>query len=109
MNSTIVSALTGCLACSQLLAGQPTPSSTTLFKSIRAGDRAAVKTLLKNGADIHARDQVGNTPLMAAALNADSALLELLLKAGADVNATNQAGATALMRAAAYEDKARLL
>ena len=68
-----------------------------------------MKMLLKNGADIHARDEAGNTPLMAAALNADVAVLELLLKAGAAVNATNRAGATTLMRAAAFEDKARLL
>ena len=75
----------------------------------RAGDRAVVRTLVKNGADVNARDESGDTPLMAAALYADTAVLELLLRAGADVNATNKAGATALMRAATFEDKARLL
>src|ERR1044071_4383257 len=101
--------LTGWLACLQLLPAAPPSSSNALFEAIRAGDRAEVKTLLKNGADIHARDEAGNTPLMAAAQNADVAVLELLLKAGADVNATNQAGATALLRAATSEDKVRLL
>jgi len=65
--------------------------------------------LLKGGADIHARNSISDTPLMAAALNADAALVEQLLKAGADVNAINQVGATALMRAATSEDKVRLL
>ena len=101
--------LTGWLACLHLLAAVPPSSSNALFDAIRAGDHTAVKTLLKNGADLQARDESGDTLLMAAALNADVAVLELLLKAGADVNATNQAGATALLRAATSEDKTRLL
>jgi ankyrin repeat protein len=84
-------------------------ASLDLFQAIRMGDHAAVGLLLNNGSDIHARDELGNTPLMAAAMNADAAVLELLLKAGADVNATNKAGATSLMRAATFEDKARML
>jgi ankyrin repeat protein/mono/diheme cytochrome c family protein len=101
--------LAGWLACLQLLAAAPPSSSKAIFEAIRAGDRAEVKTLLKNGENIHARDESGNTPLMAAALNADTAVLDLLLKAGADVNATNQAGVTPLLRAATSEDKVRLL
>ena len=101
--------LTGWLACLQLLAAAPPLSANSLFQAIRAGDHTAVKTLLKNGADLQARDESGDTLLMAAVLNADVAVLELLLKAGADVNATNQAGATALLRAATSEDKTRLL
>jgi len=91
--------LSGWFACLQLLAAASPSSSNALFEAIRAGDRAEVKTLLKNGENIHARDESGNTLLMAAALNADTAVLELLLKAGADVNATNQVGVTPLLRA----------
>ena len=109
MKTIIAIALLECLASSHLLAGEPTPATNNLFPIIRAGDHVSVKALVKYGANIHARDDLGNTPLMAAALNADLAMLELLLKAGADVNATNQAGATALMRAATFEDKTRLL
>ena len=49
--------LTGWIACLQLLAAAPPSSSNTLFDAIRAGDRAAVKRLLKNGADLRARDE----------------------------------------------------
>ena len=101
--------LTVWFACLQLLAAVPSSSPSTLFQAIRAGDRSAIKMLLKNGANLHARDQSGDTPLMAAALNGSVAVLELLTKAGADVNATNQAGATALLRAAISEQKVRLL
>ena len=110
MKTIIAIAVIGWLACTHLLAAEPGSASTNnLFPIIRAGDRASVKALVKYGANIHARDDLGNTPLMAAALNADVAMVELLLKAGADVNATNQAGVTALMRAATFEDKVRLL
>src|SRR3954452_15827316 len=99
--------LIGSLACLPLLAADPAPSA--IFEAIREGDHAAVRDLLKGGADLGARNDIGDTPLMAAALNADAAVLELLLKAGANVNATNSVGATPLMRAATFEDKVRLL
>jgi ankyrin repeat protein len=109
MKTFIATALIGWLASSSFLAGEPVPSGAALFQAIRDGDSPAVRKLLKGGADLQARDESGDTPLMAAALNADVAVLELLLKAGADVNATNQAGATPLLRAATSEDKVRLL
>jgi ankyrin repeat protein len=109
MKTAIGFALIGWLVCSHAPAAVPASSGIALFEAIRSGDRDAVKALLKDGADLHARDGFGNTPLMAAALNADAGVLELLLKAGSEVNATNKEGATALMRAAAFEDKTRLL
>jgi ankyrin repeat protein/mono/diheme cytochrome c family protein len=102
-------AFSGWLACSLPAAGAPASTSDDLFQAARAGDAAAVRDLLKNGANIKARDELGNTPLMVAAFCAPADVLELLLKAGAEVNATNKAGATALMRAATFEDKTRLL
>ena len=58
-----------------LLADEPASAASHLFQAIRAGDRGAVRTLLKNGADVNARDELGNSPLMAAALDADTAML----------------------------------
>ncbi|HKX61427.1 MAG TPA: ankyrin repeat domain-containing protein, partial [Verrucomicrobiae bacterium] len=81
---------------------------TNVFQAIRSGDVATVEKLVKSGAAA-ARDELGNTALMAAALNGNPAMLEVLLKAGSEVNATNRAGATALMRAATFEEKAALL
>lgn len=104
---TAAIALIAILACLPLLAADPAPSP--IFEAIRQGDHAAVRDLLKQGADLAARNEIGDTPLMAAALNADFAMVELLLKAGADVNATNSTGATPLSRAATFEDKVRLL
>lgn len=112
MNSLTATALVGWLAFSPLLAAQPAqpaPAGAALFQAIREGDSAAVRKLLEVGADLQSRNESGDTPLMAAALNADTDVLELLLLAGADVNVTNQAGVTALMRAATFEDKTRLL
>ena len=110
MKTIIAIALLECLACSHLLAAEPGPASTNnLFPIIRAGDSAAVSALMKSGADVHSRDEFGNTPLMAAAWMADAAVLELLLKSGAEVKATNKAGATALLYAATFEEKTLLL
>ncbi|HSH16224.1 MAG TPA: ankyrin repeat domain-containing protein, partial [Verrucomicrobiae bacterium] len=109
MKTLITLVLTGWLTCLQSMAAAPPSSTNALFKAIRAGDRAAVQSLIKTGAVVNARDDEGNTPLIAAALNADVAVLKLLLEAGAEVNATNQFGASALLRAATFEDKSRLL
>jgi ankyrin repeat protein len=96
------------LAC-DTFGGGAAASEAALFEAIRAGEDAAVEQLLKRGADPNARNDEGDTPLMAAALYADSAVLEILIRAGANVNATNEAGANALLRAATFADKARLL
>jgi ankyrin repeat protein len=84
-------------------------SATDLLQAIRRGDKPAIRAHLTSGVPVNARDEWGNTALMAAALNADAAVVELLLKAGAEGSATNKAGATALLRAATDEQKVRLL
>lgn len=109
ITTTIGIALAGWMACSLPLTAASSPGSASLFQAVRAGDRAAIQTLLKGGADVHARDEAGNTPLILAAFCADHDVLKILIKAGANVNTTNKAGATPLMRAATFEDKARLL
>ncbi len=72
-----------------------------LFALAKTDDVAAVSEKLIAGADLNARDEYGQTPLMYAASEGEGAgVLDTLLKAGADVNAQTDAGWTALMYAA---------
>src|SRR5829696_8693537 len=66
-----------------------------------AHDREAVKTLLKDGADVNAAQGDGMTALHWAARNGDAELTQMLLFAGANVKATTRLGGyTPLMMAA---------
>ncbi len=87
----------------------PAAEPPKLHVAARAGDREAIHSLLAGGADVNARDDAGNTPLMVAAMCADAETVNTLLKAGADVKAKNKAGATALLRAATFPARAELL
>ncbi len=60
---------------------------------------------LEEGADLHARNQEGNTVLHHVAAT-DSAVTALLLEAGAEVNARNDAGTTPLHSALASRNPA---
>jgi ankyrin repeat protein len=69
--------------------------------AVMARDREAVKTLLKNGADVNAAQGDGMTALHWAARNGDAELTQMLLFAGANVKATTRLGGyTPLMMAA---------
>lgn len=59
-----------------------------------------VQRLLKSGADVNARDNLGWTPLIWAACSGNARLVELLIDADADLNATSNGGWTPLMWAA---------
>ena len=56
----------------------------------------AVEVLLKQGAEVNAKDKYGWTPLHHAAWNNAAATAEVLLKQGADIHATNKNGWTPL-------------
>ncbi|QFR02192.1 ankyrin repeat domain-containing protein [Streptomyces phaeolivaceus] len=57
--------------------------SRRLFSAIPAGDTAAVKAVLRAGADPERTDSEGTTPLYAASVNGEAEIARLLLAAGA--------------------------
>ena len=72
-----------------------------LLDAVRAGDTAAVRALLGQGADVNAAEADGTTALHWASYRDDATTVELLLSAGADVEAANQYGARPLSLASA--------
>jgi ankyrin repeat protein len=64
------------------------------------GNTEKVRSLLRAGADVNARDTNGDTPLIVAAFHGLSETAKILLEQGADLNAKNDIGNTALMEAA---------
>lgn len=74
--------------------------TTPLHWAVRGGDVAAVRTLLRDGANAKATNRYGVTPLALAAENGDPAVIELLLAAGADAKGSLSNGQTMLMIAA---------
>jgi ankyrin repeat protein len=87
----------------------PAEMNADLFAAIRDGDRAAVKALLRRGADVNSRDEDAATALMHAAADADLPMMELFLEKGADVGAASKSGATALAWALHDVAKVKLL
>ena len=63
-------------------------------------ETAVAKQLLAHGADVHARDKTGQTPLHAAAAFGDEGHVRLLLDHGAEIDARSVAGRTPLHLAA---------
>ncbi len=75
---------------SAFLAGAP--SSSPVADAAMNGDRDAVRTLLKGGADVSAPRGDGMTALHWAAERGDAQLAEMLLYAGASVSAVTRIG-----------------
>ena len=73
---------------------------TPLMLSVKHGNLDIVKLLIKNKADIHAKNSSGDTALMGASgVNGDLNIVKFLVKSRADVNAKDGMGQTALMHA----------
>ena len=81
------------------------PGVPELVRAFRDADPRAVRKLIDGGADVNARDEDDNTPLILAAFYANPECVALLLQKGADANAANKAGVTALIRAATDHEK----
>jgi hypothetical protein len=58
--------------------------SLSLLQAVTSKDEGAVKALLSEGADVNARNDSGQTPLILAIISGQDHLLKRLLEAGAD-------------------------
>lgn len=103
-------------ALAQPASGRHTPSPSTavaaaasMFRAIRLSDFGALEKALARGADVNARSDEGDTPLMHAAVLSTARCLKVLLEAGAEPNARDKRGGTALMRSVRDIKKVRLL
>ncbi len=87
------------------------PGWTALHTAAESGDETVVQLLLKEGADVAAKDWFQWTALHPAAKNGHEVVVQLLLEKGADVTASDHIGRTALHRAAenGHEAVVRLL
>jgi len=71
------------------------------IEEVRQRPLEMIQLLLDTGAQVDARDEDGNTPLIVAAKGTDRPeIIQLLIEKGAEVNARNNDGSTALMVAA---------
>jgi ankyrin repeat protein len=77
------------------------PNDARVADAAMAGDREAVRSLLKQGVDVNAAQGDGTTPLHWAARRGDVELAQMLIYAGANVRATTRLGGwTPLLMAA---------
>jgi len=82
------------------------------FKAVRENNIESVRVALKNGANVNAKNALGNTGLMIAAIQGHVAVGRLLVEQGADVNVKNIKGNSALIfsiHATGNVDFARML
>ena len=97
MSARIILALLVALSLPPVFAQSPLDSD--LLKMAREGADSLVKLLLSAGADVNARDENGQTPLMLAAAEGHNETVAALLDAGADVQAKDNDGKTASLLA----------
>ena len=77
-----------------------TAISAALHEAASRGDHKTITALLADGADLHARDDDGWTPLHIAAWEGHREVITALLDARADLHARNNNGWTSLHVAA---------
>jgi len=75
--------------------------STPLMAALRAGSIDSARLLIERGADVHAQDSVGRTP-MTIAITYNPHEISLLLASGVDINEQTRFG-TPLLTAARYQ------
>jgi len=75
-----------------------------LFDAIESGDTEIAKTLIEKGADVNARYDYSETPLIVSVLS-NKEIVELLIRKGANINAEDEFGETALYKAITFGEK----
>jgi len=88
---------------------QAQPSRTAVADAAQQADRAAVKALLKDAADVNAAQGDGMTALHWAAMNGDAEMAQMLVYAGANVRAATRLGAYTPLFLAARQGKAAVI
>ncbi len=84
--------------------------TTSFFDLVTTGTAPEVQDAINKGADVHAQDMYGATPLMrAAAYNQNPAVVTTLLKARSSINAQDKDGMTPLMWAAKYNQNTAIM
>lgn len=85
--------------------------ASDIHYNAKTGNIAALQNILDSGNSIEKKDNLGNTPLIAAAFSNKPETVEYLCRKGANVNAQNHNRATALISAAFYNliDVAKVL
>lgn len=89
----------------------PTELKKKLFRSVEAGNASNVEQLIAQVAEVDARDERNDTPLIIACRHGQSEVAKLLLSRRAEVEAMNLSSSTALSCAsqAGHEQVVRLL
>jgi len=88
----------------------PDPKAVRLAEALRNGDMEVFRRLVREDPKaVNLKADLGDTPLMYAALYGDADSVRLLLENGADPNAENESGSTALMWAIDDPVKVKLL
>ena len=75
-------------------------ASEELINAAKEGDLETVNNLIQKGENVNEADEVGVTPLIAAAMNKKFAVADALIKAKANVDQADQNLSTPLMHAA---------
>src|SRR5262249_37559913 len=88
---TIVLGVMGAWCLTALIAAAPAPLAA-VADAAKQGDREALRSLLKQGADVNAAQSDGMTALHWATLNHDVEMAKMLLYAGANVKAATRLG-----------------